>query len=503
MRRARGTALVLVLVLIPVLAMVLFAVAQMLVVHQMATRQLEFGTQARLLARAGLATGIARLKTVPDFAGGISDSGFNVTVENNYRKDGTPTCPGDSVLLSSVGVSNGYSCKLTCLLAVPPYPFALASSGPIKSLSGMTLGAVPADFKGTEVKVEDLTPAELMSGAELTLKGSSDIVGNARSAGKADVDTAVVRVRDGAITGEASVDAVPVIPLKDFDFDPTLTVQTLPMDRFADKQKLSGLLQWSGSTLEFVNGLELNGATLRLHGNVVIHGGVKGAGALLVDGNVTIVGGSDLTADNKVALVASGGVNITGPGYFQGLVYAGGEDGISLKDVTVMGTVLNSGKTATGEGAPMVVEHAGVVKAGAPGVEFEQSLSGVNGFNGSNGITVAKTIPRSAFFNKQTNRWINDNVRSLSNQDGLSPVELLMLPYLEFGIAGQPRTWTSLTSSEKNKMKALLLNPSGEIKKQLPSDADASAPEIAKFKLDLSRYLKTSDRLRVVWLRPS
>jgi len=502
MRRARGTALVLVLVLIPVLAMVLFAVAQMLIVHQMATRQLEFGTQARLYARAGLATGIASLRDKPDFAGPVSDSGFNVTLENNYRKEGTPTCPGDSVLLSSVGVSNGYSCRLTCLLAVPPYPYALASSGPIKSLSGMTLGAVPADFKGTEVKVEDLTPAELMSGAELTLKGSSDIVGNARSAGKADWDASQVRVRDGSISGEASVDAVPVIPLKDFDFDPTLTVQTLPMDSFADKQKLSGLLQWTGGTLNFAQGLELNGATLRLHGNVVIHGGVKGAGALLVDGNVTIVGGSDLTADNKVAIVASGGVNITGPGYFQGLVYAGGEDGISLKDVTVLGTVLNSGKTATGEGAPMVVERAGVVKAGTPGVEFEQSVNIKVGFT-----RPGKPVPFSALYDSKTNQWLRDTGRpapSPQNPYGLSPLELALLPYMNFQVKG---VWYDSWQAaiDKGVKVGELTRAIGSVAQyvapQLPSGQ--SPPSSNKFKLDLSRYLKTSERLRVVWLTPN
>lgn len=189
------------------------------------------------------------------------------------------------------------------------------------------------------------------------------------------------------------------------------------------------------------------------------------------------------------------------------MVYAGGEDGISLKDVTVMGTVLNSGKTGAGEGAPMVVERAGVVKAGARGVEFEQSVAVNPETAGLTSVRLHKALPISAFYDAAKGTWITDNTRPIptpQDPNPLSPVESILRPYLEFKVNGTWYDSWDAAVAKGVKPSALVRSVGSAATQALPQLPSGSAPasSASKFKLDLSRYLKTSDRLRVVWLKP-
>lgn len=79
-----------------------------------------------------------------------------------------------------------------------------------------------------------------------------------------------------------------------------------------------------------------------------------------MDGNVTVTGASSLAADNQAAIVANGNVKITGTStdnsFFQGLVYAKGEEGVSVVNSTVLGTVISARADA-----PTVLDRAEVV----------------------------------------------------------------------------------------------------------------------------------------------
>ena len=522
--KRRGKALLLIVVLIPLVAMVLQALAQMLILDQVAVRHNETQSQARLMAEAGISTAVARIRREPEFGRGgeslvekmghaqDSEAGFALTFDasaanssvNNFRRDvGSRTadgriCPSNSLLLRSYGRFRGETVVVEALLSIPPYPYALASAGKIHSRNGMVLGSVPPDFDPAKgLNEAQLTPAELMANSyadDALVLRKATIVGNAKSAGGVDKDESVV-VKQGELVAHARKEDVPVIDLSAIDFDANEFTTRLSQDVFSDKAELSGLVQWQGGTLRFSRGLHLNGATVRIKGNVVIEGGIKGTGALLVDGNVTVNGCSELAADNECAIVAQGSVAMKGPGYYQGLVYAGGADGISLKDCTVIGTVLNAGKAPDGTGAPMEVERATVAfQSKAVSTEFELGWSGNatirvgNRFGSSGTLQLreqtlsdgSKGIPTPAWFAQQGRTSLQTSDFDLVLADGTK---------------GDANAVEVAFQASGRQIQALTQDIA------LAASSGGTVLEKGRFHLDLNRFLKTSDRLRIVRIR--
>lgn len=524
-RRSRlGLSLPMLLLFIGLAAVLTFAVAARFIARQRYTKELEFGTQARNLAGSGLAEMVAQVRRDNNFGTTAATytvertvshpfdpkAGYSLTFDpakpghsvNNIKGDAPVvtddgTCPPGAMLLFSTGHCNGYTRVSKALIAVPPYPYAISSSGPIRSRNGITLGSVPHDYDPTKgLDLSKLTAAEMMTkgqddaeGAALIIKGKSTIVGKARSAGNADVDLTQVEVRGEVIPHDKTED-VPVLDLTALDFTSDPSTQTISQSSFSDNKSLSGLLQWSGDTLKFEKGVDLNGATVRVRGNLVIDGPLTGAGALLVDGNVTIKGGAQLSSDNKVAILSAGSVSITGTGkeasYLQGIVYAAGADGIKLQDTTVVGTVLNAGKDA-----PMQVERAAVAldsKAAKFEVERGWDSYPPEGFSatsdsgeylgkirfkkvtGSDGKTLDPPGP---------DYFLGINRDSLNSDDfelwpaGGGPAEP----------ATASRGWFSVRGFV-----------STTLNKQL------AAGKTSHFSIDLNKFLSTANKLRVVWM---
>ena len=531
MKKRRAHSLPSLLLFIGLAAALTFAVAGRFVARQRFTKQLEFGTQAENLASSGLSEMVARVRQDNTWGTTAANyevqrvvahpfdakAGYSLTFDpakpghsiNNVKGD-TPivsdagTCPPGAMLLISTGHCNGYTRVCKALVAIPPYPYAIASSGPIRSQAGLTLGSVPAGYDPTQgLDLSKLTAAEMMTqgqddagGAALVIKGKSTVVGKVRSAGSADVDLNQVEVR-GEIVPHAKTDDVPVLDLNGLDFTSDPSTQTISQSSYANKETLSGLLQ-SGGNLKFNQGLDLNGATVRVRGNLEINGPLTGVGALLVDGNVTIHGGAQLSSDNQVAILSAGSVSITGTGqgasYVQGLVYAAGADGIKLQDTTVVGTVLNAGKTGSGEGAPMQVERATVaLDPRAAKFEVERGFSkypsgGIPAYDGDGGYlgkirlnpvtgTDGQLLdpPGPGYFRSIGRTQLEASDFSLfSNEGG----------------AGTPVMAGSIAWYSVSTFVAQNLNDS------IRDDSSGHEP----FAIDLNKFLNKSSRLRVVWI---
>ena len=237
-----------------------------------------------------------------------------------------------------------------------------------------------------------------------------------------------------------------------------------------------------------------------MRGNLEINGPLTGVGALLVDGIVTILGGAQLSSDNQVAILSAGSVSITGTGqgasYVQGLVYAAGADGIKLQDTTVVGTVLNAGKTGSGEGAPMQVERATVaLDPRAAKFEVERGF----GNYPSGGYEVRD----------DGNRLLGHlKLKSVTNATGdiLDPpgpsyfaamgrTKLNADDFVESDLMGAPApgmlpTWFGLVE-----------NMQGSFWTDAISQSASQPSSTREFAIDLNKYLKMQDRLRVVWMR--
>lgn len=522
----RALSLPMLLLFIGLAATLTFAVAGRFGARMRFTRELEFGSQAENLASSGLSEMVARVRHDNNYGTTASTytverivphtydakAGYSLTFDparpghsvNNIKGDAPVvtddgTCPPGAMLVICTGHCNGYTRTSRALIAVPPYPYAISSSGPIRSKDGLTLGSVPSGYEPTKgLDLSKLTAAEMMTkgqddanGAALVIKGKSTIVGKARSAGSADVDLTQVEVR-GEIVPNAKTDDVPVLDLSALDFTSDPSTQTISENTFSDAKTMSGLLQWTGADLKFEKGLDLNGATVRVRGNLVINGPLTGNGALLVDGNVTVTGGAALSSDNKVAILSAGSVSITGTGrdssFVQGIVYAAGKDGIKLKDTSVVGTVLNAG-----EDAPMQVDRATVaLDPKAAKFEVEQGFTGYaeegfkvmdNSMTNTLGFLRLKSVIIDG-----TPKTPTPGYFASIGQTGLTQADFEF-----FGTDGQLDP--SLLTKGYNDNKT----PIAQLGKQVMK---ASSPSYrGAFQFDLNKFLKSSEQLRVVWIR--
>ncbi len=376
------------------------------------------------------------------------------------------------------------------------------------------MGAVPSGFDPSQgLDVSKLERAEMMtqgrddaSGAALLLRGQSTLVGTARSAGSADLSESV-EVR-GEVIPNAAPESVPRIPFAELSTEGEIF--SLTQSQYPQLERVAGQLEYRGAELRYQQGLDLQGATLRVHGNLVIDGPLTGVGALIVDGNVTIRGGGSLSADNQCAIVAGGGISVQGSSqessFFQGLLYAQGADGVKLQDCTVVGTVLNAGESAPGVGAPLQVDRARVAfDSRAVSQEVELSATGVDNGSIIRSSRLKRPLPLSTFY--RDGAWdIPSNVRpnpTPAEPNPISPLEQFMLPYLEFRINGR---WYSSreealaagVSASSIRMAVLL---AGQAYARQLEEARSQPPAQNRklsFKLDLNKYLQLAGKLRVV-----
>lgn len=264
--------------------------------------------------------------------------------------------PDSAVHLIAVGTCRGSQYKAEVLYYVPPYPNAMASSGPVVSTGGLLVAGVPSVARATEltnpsgIDANKLEPGHIVSNSgnpqAVFLGPSSHIKGDVVAVGGITVNpTAEVL---GEVRPRASQQTVP-----DFNVDAifqklsalkskdTVTTSTLPgntvLDYFTEAE----------NSLTVQGDLLLDSGVLYCRQNLLVRGQVKGSGAIISLGDVKIESGADLTASDQVALVAKGSLELDGNNrnsqFFSGLVYS--EKEILAKNITIIGSAVVNGDT--------------------------------------------------------------------------------------------------------------------------------------------------------------
>jgi Tfp pilus assembly protein PilX len=281
---------------------------------------------------------------------------FN-NLECDASKDGCGrTVPRFAVHLVGTGISNGVVRRIEAVVHIPPFPYAIASSGKFESGDGLLVAGVkkPEDaFNGASmIAPENLIPSHIASNSRdvkaVKLGSGTKITGNVRASGGIETDP-----HGGTnILGQMLCNADPVaLPRIDVTtYDPITQgmegVQTLPASM--DAQTLEGAGKRAGNLT--VNGdLTLDGALVYINGDLTIHGGVKGKGGLFVTGKTVIDCGSSLDTSNAAVLMSKGDITLGGIGKessaFQGLIYT--EGNLKAEKITLLGALVTN---AAGKG---------------------------------------------------------------------------------------------------------------------------------------------------------
>ncbi|MBS2037256.1 hypothetical protein JST97_19870 [bacterium] len=228
-----------------------------------------------------------------------------------------------------------------------PFPYAVGSNSPLVSEGDLLVGSLPEGkvHSLTEPPPDDqLKPGHLRSNSaaqeSVALSDRTLITGNVESAGgiKLDKDTRVL----GAARPFAGTTRFPEIDVHRFDPGseaPKLSSQIGP-------ETLEGRFR-ADRSLRVDGDLTLQDGVLYVDGDVHISGGLKGKGAIVCTGKLTVERASNFAQASQVALLANGDLELHGQGsdrsYVQGLIYAKGS--VKTSDLTLMGSLIQSGRS--------------------------------------------------------------------------------------------------------------------------------------------------------------
>jgi cytoskeletal protein CcmA (bactofilin family) len=265
------------------------------------------------------------------------------------------TVPQFAIHLIGTGISNGVVRHVEAVIHVPPFPYAIASSGKFESTSGLIVASVK-DAKDAmngalALSSDKLIPCHLASNSKdnkaMKLGNKTKITGDVRSSGGIEIDPDGGTIILGKMIRNA--DAI-TLPSKDVTlYDPKVMeiegFQSLPASM--DTQKLEGVSRSDGDLT--VNGdLTLDGGMVYVNGSLTVHGCVKGKGGLFVKGRTTIDNGAKLDTANTAVLFSKGDVSLGGMGKsssaFQGMIYT--EGNFTAKNITLLGSYVANGNGA-------------------------------------------------------------------------------------------------------------------------------------------------------------
>jgi hypothetical protein len=290
-------------------------------------------------------------------------AGMPYSVNNLFSSDSVTgyrgrIVPGESLHIVASGSYQGITKYVETVVNMPPYKYAIASTGPVNSTGGLLLASVDSPLTvagGVDAIPEDLLkPAHVVSNSNetpaLRLDGSkaepSRVWGDAEAVGTVELSP-FTTVR-GAVKAQQTEQKIPQIEVTDFDPEGQNNVLRLTSPMEANGLKVEGPYRRDGN-LEVFSGLNLDGGYLYVKGNLDIYGGVRGRGAIFATGNIKIHDISTFRADEQQAIVAGGDVRVEGyaknASVFQGIVYTGGN--FNAKHITLLGSLIANGKQSS------------------------------------------------------------------------------------------------------------------------------------------------------------
>lgn len=273
-------------------------------------------------------------------------TGFPASTNNRSGADAAGslgrTVPTDSVHVVSTGYYRGQYRTVEALFRQPPFPIALAASGKVHSKTPLVIEGTTS--VGAYEGGDDDRPGHLVCNSpdgvsiQRGLAGpdiKTYISGFVRSVGPVTIEKpAEVR---GGVHPMADRMELPQIDLSSFRNQGQAGVVDI-VDGSLTSQVMD-IMYFCGHDLVIEGSAELDNAFLFVDGNLKVTGSVRGVGALVATGRITVENGTTLSGTNRVALLAGDDVTLRGnANYFQGIVYSQGN--LSAKSITVLGNVI-------------------------------------------------------------------------------------------------------------------------------------------------------------------
>jgi hypothetical protein len=395
--KRRGSSLFLVLTFVGVLTLLLFTMAQMCIFHLQFSVETDTRQLARDLAESVVNEGLARAANDNGFGtaappptlvipGSISGSTGTLSFDthqsqvpasiNNlinagaaHSSTGLPV-PGNTIYLVGKGQVGTVQATLETLYYIPPFPKALATSGPINATDTNVMGMpFNTTYPGTPAMLLALglnRPGSMITndnGATAINLVNCSISGDVGAVGQVVLDAATNV--SGEIRSNQAPQAVPHLDVANLIANVNTVGGTSMLAGAVGSQNVTWFAGCNGNLL--INGdLTLSDGVLWVNGDLTVTGGINGTGMILCSGNAQLQQGTQFNAQNSVALAAKGNVVLNGLNqsnyFFQGLIYTNGN--FRADSLTVLGTVVCDG-SGPGTGA-MNLTNANMVGQAVP-----------------------------------------------------------------------------------------------------------------------------------------
>jgi len=400
----QGTGLLTVLTASSLLMMLAFTVAGTSFHHLNVSNRIGHAQRARNLAEAALAQAVAELLKdptvaepliawrpapyIPDGAQALFTfvPGNLPTLNGQLKRPVLQVClnnltgtvaktdplsgrsvPAESAYLRAVGIDHGVEKTFECMIYVPRFPWAVAAAGPVYADGETTIAGVedPADVGDpTKHRAGHITTNANVGDDSVKFVGDQvTVTGDVQSASGANLGNSLVK-------GEKRLYAPPVpiprITLSDYDTagKPGLT---------AFNGSVTSVSGYSRGTGNIVGGdLHLNGGVVYVDGDVQLNK-VTGEGAIITTGKLEVAGG-DLSAGNKMALLAGGELKVGNPSdrtKLSGVIYS--EKKLTADKVDLFG---NAVSTERNPGDSELILHDSKVMTSSSSGLFEMTVGG-------------------------------------------------------------------------------------------------------------------------------
>jgi hypothetical protein len=320
----------------------------------------------------------AQSTTGPTLRVSDSDGSGQVTFEhalppystNNLSFDSTAagwkrTVPPQAAQLLGVGCCGSVINRQEVLLRLDKFPYAIASSGTMANQGSLLVGATDGTAalltQLSQISRSALLPADVLSNSTrevaIGLDAQALVLGNAQASGG-------ITAPAGTVLGDCLPFQAPVsIGVLDATmYDPQgkyPAINDLHQGFQSLSQAIEGYCRASGD-LTISGDLALNNAVVYVPGNLTVEGAVTGTGALIASGSVTLQRGSDLSANNMLALLANGDVALLGSSpdtdNFQGLVYTSGN--FTAQRISIAGSFVANSSAPGGSIVQLQDTHA-------------------------------------------------------------------------------------------------------------------------------------------------
>ncbi|MBS2037633.1 hypothetical protein JST97_21785 [bacterium] len=225
--------------------------------------------------------------------------------------NGSGSIPAHSLYLRAVGVDHGVERAMECVLWVPPFPYSMASGGPI-SIAG-TSNVASVDNLADANDQSKWLPGSLVSNSQdmtkaIDLKDDVTVRGDIQTMGMGQLSgNAVVK---GEKRYQAPSVRIPTIRVEDYDTSAKPNVLTYSTANPTSNQ-VNGFAYRDGA-LNYTNGIKLNNGVVYVKGDVQITGKVEGKGAIIATGSIKINGSGSIAANNEVAILSKSDVTLDG-----------------------------------------------------------------------------------------------------------------------------------------------------------------------------------------------